>query len=164
MLGHSKGYWNYSILGHSWPTFSLFLPLQPSLYTLPWAEFFYFIQCPKRQGGCQTFESGCRITMNSWKKVWKLTQRKNDHTCAVSACRPSTVRAGKVKFTRWFTAVESLSWSNSSFVTNRSENNRVKVYNDVKFVINKSLWEAFCQIKSKMQTWKVFLPSCSREI
>ena len=28
------------MLGHSWPTFSLFLPVQSSLFTLPWAEFF----------------------------------------------------------------------------------------------------------------------------
>ena len=40
-----------SVLGHNWPTFSLFLPVQSSLFTLLWAEFFWFFQCPKGQGG-----------------------------------------------------------------------------------------------------------------
>ena len=30
-----------SVLGHSWPTFSLLLPVQSSLFTLVWAEFFF---------------------------------------------------------------------------------------------------------------------------
>ena len=29
-----------SVLGHNRPTFSLFLPVQSSLFTLPWTEFF----------------------------------------------------------------------------------------------------------------------------
>ena len=29
-----------SVRGHSWPTFSLFLPVQSSLFLLPWADFF----------------------------------------------------------------------------------------------------------------------------
>ena len=39
------------VLGQGWPTFSLFLPIQSSLFTFLWAEFFLFVQCPKRQGG-----------------------------------------------------------------------------------------------------------------
>ena len=41
-----------SVLGHSWPTFSLFLPVQSSLFTLLWAEFFFVSRSvQKGQGG-----------------------------------------------------------------------------------------------------------------
>ena len=36
-----------SVIRHSWPTFSLFLPVQSFLFPFLWAEIFYFVQCPK---------------------------------------------------------------------------------------------------------------------
>ena len=48
------------VLGHSWPTFSLTLPVQSALFTLLWAEFLYFAQCPKHQGGVNSF----RVTLH----------------------------------------------------------------------------------------------------
>ena len=40
-----------SVLGHSWPTFSLFLPVQSSLFNLPWAEFSFRPVSKTRGGG-----------------------------------------------------------------------------------------------------------------
>ena len=48
-----------SVLGHSWPTFSLFLPVQSSLFTLLWAEFFVSSSVQNAQGGVNNF----RVTL-----------------------------------------------------------------------------------------------------
>ena len=48
-----------SVLGHSWPTFSLFQPVQSFLFNFLWAQFFYFAQYPKRRGGVNNF----RVTL-----------------------------------------------------------------------------------------------------
>ena len=40
-----------SLLGHSWPTFFLFLPIESFLFTLLWAEFFISFSVQNARGG-----------------------------------------------------------------------------------------------------------------
>ena len=40
-----------SVLGHRWPTFSLFPPGQSPLFAFAMSRIFYLVQCSKRQGG-----------------------------------------------------------------------------------------------------------------
>ena len=49
-----------SVLGHSWPIFFLFLPVQSCLFTLLWAEFL-LRPVSKTPKGCQYFRSVPRI-------------------------------------------------------------------------------------------------------
>ena len=50
-----------SVLGHSWPTFSLFLPVQSSLFTLLWTEFFIPSTIQNAEGGVNNI----RVTLLS---------------------------------------------------------------------------------------------------
>ena len=44
--------WTAPVLfDYSWSPFSLFQPVQSSFFTSLWADFFYFVRCPKCQGG-----------------------------------------------------------------------------------------------------------------
>ena len=51
-----------SVLGHSWPNFSLSLPVQSSLFTLPWAECFVSSSDQNVKEDVSNFPSGSRTT------------------------------------------------------------------------------------------------------
>ena len=71
-VGHSPA---ASVLGHSWPTFSLSLPVQSSLFTLLSAECFLSRPVSKTPMGCQQFQSDPR-TCNTIKHYIKSVENK----------------------------------------------------------------------------------------
>ena len=56
-----------SVLGNSWPTFSLFLPVQSSLFTLLWAESFISPSVQNAKGVPMMSEWISCLVLEAWK-------------------------------------------------------------------------------------------------
>ena len=70
-----------SVLGHSWPTFSLFPPVHSSLFTWLWAEFFISSSVQNARGGVNNFTVPLvfQLVLN-WKSI-RLTPVRSTGRC-----------------------------------------------------------------------------------